>query len=1182
MGRSLLLLSAAFISILLLASCGKREPFPLEEFEEGHILRPPTDVEARPAGKGEGGHVSLTWNLSLDDRYGKGEIIFKPKDSTDVVDFKKVKYALPKSVEKPDNKDQIRYEIYRAVLKPGQALEDLTDDDFKLVGTVEEGVGSYDDQPSWGLNNSLAWYTIDEVEVKKAPREVKPGETEKGYFQLEDTEKGEYLFNRFERENPGFSEDDGIYNPYYRLMKRDRFGRGISRNTIEIGTEANEYTINGLLNEHLKPYRDEGWEVEAAKETYLLKKEEATREVPRSMKALLEELEKDGWKETGRKDIYVFKKEEEKQEVDLNIDAMLKRLKEEGWKVVEETSTEDKYVLEKDGETQEIDKDINAHIKKYTDDGWKIESKSELYVLEQEEKTREIPRDIKAYLKELEEKDGWKVDGEKDYYILKRGDERKEVARNRIEEWTRDESAAMRDESRWVLYRGVITFEVPRLEDTEETKKALKKLQDDQWFIDNDATVPERYVLRRFDPETYQFSQDKTLERKRQPRKMEEFEKDVKKYKDRGWEVIRDDAEGMLFKALTIIKREYESTREDLIQMIAAGWEIVEEEESGDTEKKDKPYKLLRKANTRQLTIRGLVNDKADEVLQEYLANGWERDKKKTTDRKYVLKKDENKRTITRKIHLYDYEIEGELARFKSQGWEVDLPGWNGSIAGLTDDVLKQKDGRFYIPLVRRSDYRELKKDAHYVEEDLQELLDAGWQIDEAAGTDEKYALRRPFPSKELKRAGNADVEKNLKDLKKDGWVIDEEKSDNQRYVLTKEFDKKTLSREKESPESQQKLGGWIEANRIEVPNSRTREKYVLYKPKELKFISRTWQDTGSEAIKKLTDKLADGMSYNAGPRGFGLYKQEGRRNIIRQGDFLVYRVDFVVDKMRARSGITPPVLPMADIYKFDWTIVLIMTLLFIGVVGYFIKAAQKGKDFYIRPIAGMNAIEEAVGRAAETGKKVMYIPGIGGIADIATLASLAILSRIAEKTAEYDTGLIMPNYDPIVLQVAQEAVKEAYAKAGRPDAYSDDMAFFQSQRQFAYAAGVSGTIAREKPATIFLMGVFFAESLLLAEAGNAVGAIQIAGTDRDHQLPFFVTACDYTLIGEELYAAGAYLSRDPKLLGSLKGQDWFKVISLVFTALLLLGVLGSLFAGCFDFYWIFREVFNAVFVVPF
>jgi hypothetical protein len=47
-------------------------------------------------------------------------------------------------------------------------------------------------------------------------------------------------------------------------------------------------------------------------------------------------------------------------------------------------------------------------------------------------------------------------------------------------------------------------------------------------------------------------------------------------------------------------------------------------------------------------------------------------------------------------------------------------------------------------------------------------------------------------------------------------------------------------------------------------------------------------------------------------------------------------------------------------------------------------------------------------------------------------------------------------------------------------------------------------------------------------------------------QLPFFVAACDYTLIGEELFAASAYLSKDPKLLGSLKGQDVGKFIFLL------------------------------------
>ena len=67
-----------------------------------------------------------------------------------------------------------------------------------------------------------------------------------------------------------------------------------------------------------------------------------------------------------------------------------------------------------------------------------------------------------------------------------------------------------------------------------------------------------------------------------------------------------------------------------------------------------------------------------------------------------------------------------------------------------------------------------------------------------------------------------------------------------------------------------------------------------------------------------------------------------------------------------------------------------------------------------------------------------------------------------------------------------------------------------------------------------------------MAETGNSIGAIQIGGTAMPAQLPFFVAACDYTLIGEELFAASAYLSHDPKQLGSLKGQDIGKALAMI------------------------------------
>ncbi len=235
---------------------------------------------------------------------------------------------------------------------------------------------------------------------------------------------------------------------------------------------------------------------------------------------------------------------------------------------------------------------------------------------------------------------------------------------------------------------------------------------------------------------------------------------------------------------------------------------------------------------------------------------------------------------------------------------------------------------------------------------------------------------------------------------------------------------------------------------------------------------------------------------------------------------------------------------------------ILIGIVVFFTLILYYISHAKRGKKLFIRRIAGLDAVEEAVGRATEMGKPILYVPGLSSVSDIATIAAINILGEVAKKTAQYETTLLVPNRDPIVYTVAREVVKEAYTSVGRPDVYKADNIFFITDSQFAYAAAVDGIMVREKPATNFFLGMFWAESLILAETGATTGAIQIAGTDSIYQLPFFITACDYTLIGEELYAASAYLSREPLLLGSLVGQDYGKLVIMivvVVTSILLL-----------------------------
>jgi hypothetical protein len=243
-----------------------------------------------------------------------------------------------------------------------------------------------------------------------------------------------------------------------------------------------------------------------------------------------------------------------------------------------------------------------------------------------------------------------------------------------------------------------------------------------------------------------------------------------------------------------------------------------------------------------------------------------------------------------------------------------------------------------------------------------------------------------------------------------------------------------------------------------------------------------------------------------------------------------------------------------SSVQLFDFSrLTLFMLAVIIGsAIFYFISKARGGKELYIRKIAGLEAVDDAVGRATEMGRKIFFIPGIMDMDSMQTIAGVTILGRVAKLVAEYEAKLEVPVSRSLVMVTCREMVKEAYLNAGRPDAYNDNMVYYLTDDQFGYAAALDGLFLREKPAAVFLMGQFYAESLILAETANSVGAIQIAGTAMPSQLPFFVAACDYTLIGEELFAASAYLSKDPKLLGSLKGQDVGKFI---FLLVILVGV---------------------------
>jgi hypothetical protein len=297
-----------------------------------------------------------------------------------------------------------------------------------------------------------------------------------------------------------------------------------------------------------------------------------------------------------------------------------------------------------------------------------------------------------------------------------------------------------------------------------------------------------------------------------------------------------------------------------------------------------------------------------------------------------------------------------------------------------------------------------------------------------------------------------------------------------------------------------------------------------------------------------------DAEQITALPAGSNSYSDES----VEIGHQYTYYVSAVGGSKEFPSIVSAPIEPQREWLNFQLISLLAICLIVGGSIIFFIETARRGKKLFIRRIAGLEAVDEAVGRATEMGRPILFIPGIQDMDDVGTVAGITILGRVSRVVADFDTKITVPTSRSLVMTAARETIKTAYQTAGRPDKYSDEMSYYITDEQFGYVAAVNGIMVREKPATCFYMGTFYAESLLLAETGNSVGAIQIAGTSNPMQIPFFVVACDFTLIGEELFAASAYLSGEPKQLGSLKGQDVGKGIALAAITIGVITVTGT------------------------
>jgi len=232
---------------------------------------------------------------------------------------------------------------------------------------------------------------------------------------------------------------------------------------------------------------------------------------------------------------------------------------------------------------------------------------------------------------------------------------------------------------------------------------------------------------------------------------------------------------------------------------------------------------------------------------------------------------------------------------------------------------------------------------------------------------------------------------------------------------------------------------------------------------------------------------------------------------------------------------------------------VIILFVLFAAFILLQIHRARHGAHIFLRRIAGLEVIDDAIGRATEQDRPIMFNPGRDDLS-VNLFCSLSVLGYVTRKAAKLNMPVNVPVSMPLAYAMAEEYWKDAYDAMGRGGMFAvEDNIRYLSGDQNAFGMSCAGWIKRERIGANLLFGSYGFEAMIIAEAGQQAGAIQVACTPTFFQVPFFIVTCDYTVFGEEFYAAGAYFSHDPVLTGSLAGQDWCKLVVL---GLIVAGIL--------------------------
>lgn len=234
---------------------------------------------------------------------------------------------------------------------------------------------------------------------------------------------------------------------------------------------------------------------------------------------------------------------------------------------------------------------------------------------------------------------------------------------------------------------------------------------------------------------------------------------------------------------------------------------------------------------------------------------------------------------------------------------------------------------------------------------------------------------------------------------------------------------------------------------------------------------------------------------------------------------------------------------------------------LFVLVVLFFAFPGRRWPVVF-RPLRAFEALGTALERAVEAGERVHVSLGTGSVTGPEVgpaLAGLAVLSRVGSATAMSDRPVVVTTGNGAMAVLAQDTLRAAYDRASAKERYRPTSARMLGPTPYSYVAGLPVVLATEHVSVNMLIGSFGLEGALAADFGERQQSFVLAGADDIQTQSLLYATAEYPLIGEEVFAGGAYLNVGPLHRASLRAQD---VIRLLVVAGILVGTVLRTLAG--------------------